>query len=115
MWSLGAALELNDREKLEEFAIANSRLDWPKCQAGETIFEYVVGENGRWQHWSDRVEEFIYPTDQVLEYAGILVPNVDNVRTAFLIHTIAKQNKAVLLIGRRRIDARENKNINVCT
>nr|XP_023019976.1 dynein heavy chain 8, axonemal [Leptinotarsa decemlineata] len=101
MWSLGAILELDDRAKLEEFALAHpSKLDWPKCNENETIFEYVVNpENGRWEHWSRRVEEFVYPTDSILEFTSILVPNVDNVRTAFLIHTVAKQNKAVLLIG----------------
>lgn len=41
----------------------------------------------------------MYPEDSVPEYASILVPNVDNVCISFLIDTIAKQNKAVLLIG----------------
>lgn len=101
MWSLGAVLELDDRSKLEYSGVRHpNKMDWPKCKEDETIFEYVVGENGKWQHWSQRVEQFIYPTDQVLEYSSILVPNVDNVRTAFLIHIIAKQNKAVLLIGK---------------
>nr|CAI5817756.1 unnamed protein product [Callosobruchus analis] len=101
MWSLGSLLELDDRAKMEEFAVSHpSKLDWPKVGENETIFEYVVNpDNGRWEHWTARVEKFIYPTDSVLEFTGILVPNVDNVRTAFLIHTIAKQNKAVLLIG----------------
>ena len=66
---------------------------------GETIFEYVVERTGEWMHWSSRVQEYSYPPDQVPEYASILVPNVDNVRTTFLVDIIARQEKAVLLIG----------------
>ena len=73
-------------------------LDLPPVKDGETIFEYLV-DDGQWKHWSTRVQEYVYPVDSVPEYASILVPNVDNVRTTFLIDTIAKQSKAVLLIG----------------
>ena len=68
-------------------------------QPGETIFEYMVDQSGQWAHWSSRVQQYSYPVDEVPEYASILVPNVDNVRTTFLVNTIAKQEKAVLLIG----------------
>jgi P-loop containing dynein motor region len=46
-----------------------------------------------------KVPEYVYPRDSVLDYLSILVPNVDNVRTEFLIDLIARQSKAVLLIG----------------
>ncbi|XP_067008020.2 dynein axonemal heavy chain 8 [Anabrus simplex] len=100
MWSLGAVLELDDRERMEEFVLKHeSKLDWPKVKDGETIFEYMVTEGGEWQHWSALVEEFIYPEDSVPEYSSILVPNIDNVCTTYLMDVIAKQYKAVLLIG----------------
>lgn len=43
--------------------------------------------------------EYFYPRDSIPDYLSILVPNVDNVRTEFLIDIIARQTKSVLLIG----------------
>ena len=102
MWSVGALLELSDRAKLETWIRDNKKqLDLPPCQpgSGDTIFEFMVNDSGQWEHWANRVEEYVYPKDSTPLYASILVPNVDNVRTDFLIHTIAKQAKGVLLIG----------------
>uniref|UniRef100_UPI0037E892BB dynein axonemal heavy chain 8-like n=1 Tax=Semicossyphus pulcher TaxID=241346 RepID=UPI0037E892BB len=100
MWSLGALLELDDREKLEAYIRAHdSSIDVPQTQSGETMFEYMVNPNGDWSHWNNHVGQYVYPTDHVPDYASILVPNVDNTRTSFLLETIAKQRKAVLLIG----------------
>jgi dynein heavy chain, axonemal len=102
MWSLGAVLELDDRARLQERMQSHeSKLDVPTLRgdAEDSIFDYLVGDNGNWEHWSKRVEPFNYPSDSVLPFRSILVPNVDNVRTDFLIQTISKQRKAVLLIG----------------
>lgn len=100
MWSLGALLELEDRKKLEDWMKENvSNLPLPPASGDDTIFEYMVGETGDWEHWSGLVPEYVYPSDSVPEYTGILVPNVDNVRSDYLIGTISKQGKAVLLIG----------------
>ncbi|KAG5675719.1 hypothetical protein PVAND_005600 [Polypedilum vanderplanki] len=100
MWSLGAVLELEDRDKMEQFVLSHpSKMKWPNIERGESIFEFLVDQNGNWQHWNTQIEEYVYPSTYIPDYSSILVPNVDNVRTAFLIDTIAKQNKSVLLIG----------------
>ena len=101
MWSVGALLELFDRKKLEDYILVipkkNLRLDTHQLPRGEeTIFEYVVNEKtGQWQHWSNRVTGiYLSKRFMIPEYSSILVPNVDNVRTDFLIHTIAKQEQS---------------------
>lgn len=53
---------------------------------------------GNWEHWLNRVQEYNYPPDYKPEYSSILVPNVDNVRTSFLMETIAKQSKVRALV-----------------
>uniref|UniRef100_A0A7N8XJ83 Dynein, axonemal, heavy chain 5 like n=1 Tax=Mastacembelus armatus TaxID=205130 RepID=A0A7N8XJ83_9TELE len=100
MWSLGALLELEDRAKMEALLRDHSSsLDLPHTQDDQTIFEFTVNEQGQWEHWSNKVPEYVYPKDHVPDYSSILVPNVDNVRTDFLMQTIMKQRKAVLLTG----------------
>ena len=57
------------------------------------VSAYLLCIPGQWQHWRESVQEYNYPRDSVPEYSSILVPNVDNVRTDFLISTVAKQHK----------------------
>nr|AAK60623.1 axonemal dynein heavy chain 8 long form [Mus musculus] len=102
MWSLGALLELDSREKLEVFLRGHgSKLNLPEIPKGsqQTMYEFYVTDYGDWEHWNKRIQPYFYPTDSIPEYSSILVPNVDNIRTNFLIDTIAKQHKAVLLTG----------------
>ncbi|KAK3754858.1 hypothetical protein QZH41_011331 [Actinostola sp. cb2023] len=105
MWSIGALLELSDRKKIEEFLKSNYKLLWPPSSGDDTFFEFLVNVEGEWEHWAKRVstkyqvQTYEYPTDSIPEYSTILVPNVDNVRTDYLINSISKQGKAVMLIG----------------
>lgn len=46
--------------------------------------------------------EYNYPTDYVPDYTSILVPNVDNTRTAFLLEIIAKRRKVPNSAGKNR-------------
>ncbi|KAM6224385.1 dynein axonemal heavy chain 5 [Rhynchocyon petersi] len=102
MWSIGAVLELDGRRKVEHWLRSQDSLtlDLPVLAGAEdTMFDYYVSSDGKWMHWNTRTEEYVYPSQTTPEYGSILVPNVDNVRTDFLIETITKQGKAVLLIG----------------
>ncbi|XP_077430963.1 dynein axonemal heavy chain 5 isoform X2 [Vanacampus margaritifer] len=103
MWSAGAVLELDNRKKMEIWLRGNDsiHLNLPDIppDSEDTMFDYHVTTDGQWVHWHTRVEEYVYPSEITPEYSSILVPNVDNVRTDFLIQNIAKQGKAVLLVG----------------
>uniref|UniRef100_A0A8D8LAT7 Dynein heavy chain 8, axonemal n=2 Tax=Cacopsylla melanoneura TaxID=428564 RepID=A0A8D8LAT7_9HEMI len=100
MWSVGAVLEMDDRKKFQEFVMNHkSKLNWPKPVGEDTIFEFKVTDSGNWEHWNSSIGEYLYPAKTVPDFLEILVPNVDNVRTNYLISTIARIEKAVLLIG----------------
>lgn len=57
---------------------------------------------GEWCHWNDHVGEYLYPTDYVPDYTSILVPNVDNTRTAFLLEIIAIRRKVPNSAGKNQ-------------
>lgn len=75
--------------------VFENRLVVENCWNLHEIMKNFMNILGEWEHWLKRVEEYIYPNDSVPEFSDILVPNVDNVRTNFLIETIAKQNKVI--------------------
>jgi ABC-type dipeptide/oligopeptide/nickel transport system, ATPase component len=54
---------------------------------------------GKWEHWGTMLDTYVYPEYSTPDYSSILVPIVDNVRINYLINTVAKQERAVLLIG----------------
>ena len=50
-----------------------------------------------------QVPVYEYPKTSIPEYASILVPNVDNTRTDYLIHALAKQSKVNAVIFKEDI------------
>ncbi|XP_015833540.2 dynein axonemal heavy chain 5 isoform X3 [Tribolium castaneum] len=103
VWGMGAFLEMEDRVKYDLFLKQHlSQLDLPKNDRKNqdaTVFDYVVNSEGEWVLWSTLVTNYVYPELATPEYATILIPIPDNVRINYLIHTIAKQEKAVLVVG----------------
>lgn len=54
MWSLGALLELDSRDKLEAFIRAHdNKLDLPEIPPGtsQTMYEFYVTDYGKKKHW----------------------------------------------------------------
>ncbi|RKP21518.1 hypothetical protein ROZALSC1DRAFT_20453 [Rozella allomycis CSF55] len=100
-WGVGALLELDERKKLQSLIFEKfPDLLYPKMEdPNDTIYEYYVTEQGEWKHWKERVPNWEYPTDSTPEFSSIIVPTVDNVRVEFLISTLSKLGKSVLLIG----------------
>ncbi|TPX71761.1 hypothetical protein SpCBS45565_g00838 [Spizellomyces sp. 'palustris'] len=101
-WALGALLELDERKKLQMFMLEKCPdLKYPPLDptGQDTFYEYFVDESGQWSHWRERVPGWQYPQDSTPEFSSIIIPTVDNVRTEFLIDTVSKQSKSVLLIG----------------
>jgi dynein heavy chain len=101
-WSLGALLELDERKKLQQFLLDKApQLKYPPLDPSsqDTFYEFFVSENGQWAHWKERVPGWAYPQDHTPEFSSIIIPTVDNVRTEFLMETVAKQQRSVLLIG----------------
>jgi dynein heavy chain len=93
-WSIGGYLESEDRQKIDEFLRQpEHNLPMPEFSAelgAETVFDYLV-EGDKWVGWKNKVENYTFPENYISEFSTIMVPNVDNVRTNFLIDTVAKQ------------------------
>lgn len=60
---------------------------------GSILKCFFLFNTGEWEHWNNRVEEYIYPKDHNPDFLSILVPNVDNVRTDYLIQVVSSQGK----------------------
>eukprot|EP00708_Paratrimastix_pyriformis_P001956 GAFH01000693.1.p1 GENE.GAFH01000693.1~~GAFH01000693.1.p1 ORF type:complete len:4356 (-),score=2006.36 GAFH01000693.1:5-11701(-) len=105
IWGLGALLERSDRLKLHNYLKDNLQLSMPEIATtaegqADTVYEYMVDpKSGQWVPWSSLVPMYEYPKTHTPDFAGIFVPTVDNVRTDFLIQTLAAQRHSVLLIG----------------
>ncbi|XP_073975032.1 dynein axonemal heavy chain 1 [Rhodnius prolixus] len=102
VWSFGAFLGNEDREKISDFiksSLSFLNLPPPNLDVEYTPFDCGISKDGKWEPWSKMVPNYSYPDTSTPDFNAILIPILENVRTDFLINCIAKQGKAVLLIG----------------
>ena len=98
-WSVGGLLEAEQRVKFDEWLRTQDKSGkMPKCQAGETIYEYFVETTGDWAVW--RPPAWIYPAGQEkLDFSNLLVPTMDSTRAMYNMMHMHKQKKSVLIVG----------------
>mmetsp|Transcript_17913 Transcript_17913/g.16185 ORF Transcript_17913/g.16185 Transcript_17913/m.16185 type:complete len:3436 (+) Transcript_17913:1-10308(+) len=98
-WTVGGVLEAEDRIKFDEFLRGIDRTMMPKCNPGETIYEYFVSnDTGDWMVW--RPPTWKYPSNQEkLDFSNLLVPTMDSTRACYNITHMHKQKKAVCMVG----------------
>lgn len=100
-WAFGSLLENGDRTKLQTFLQDNFRnvLPFPELSARsldeQSLFDYHVDARGNWQHWSTKLNDWRVP----LPRNSTLVPTTENLSVSFLLTTLVKLRKPVLLIG----------------
>jgi dynein heavy chain len=96
-WSIGALLELEDRVKFND-KLVSIGANLPPLN-GDTCFEYFVDQQGEWQHWKTRVQEWQYPTDKEPKFAELLIPTLDSLRYESMLSMLVPQGKPVLFTG----------------
>ena len=99
-WSVGGLLETEARVKFDAFLRTYDKAGiMPKCQPGETIYEYFVSEEtGQWQLWRPPV--WHYPAGQEkLDFSNLLVPTMDSTRASYNCFHMHKNKKAICLVG----------------
>ncbi|XP_045541937.1 dynein axonemal heavy chain 5 [Papilio machaon] len=103
IWGFGSLLETEDRARFDRHIKTSfvDILELPKHPSNKPsiLFDFYVKHPGKWELWDDLMTNYQYPDTATPDYSSILVPIVDNVRINYLIHCIAKQGKAVLLLG----------------
>ena len=41
--------------QMEDFLVGKGSFNMPPAEGVDTIFEFLVNEQGEWEHWSERV------------------------------------------------------------
>ena len=97
-WTVGGMLEPEDRLRFDGYMRKVSPEGCPKCDPGETIYEFQVDDRTlEWTRWKPPV--WVYPNQEKLDFSNLLVPTMDSTRSIFLLDQLHSYKKPVLLLG----------------
>ncbi|VDL90310.1 unnamed protein product [Schistocephalus solidus] len=103
-WSFGALLDLDGRERFDHFLrTSDFKINLPPdriLEAKKTIFDFRPDKTlALWEFWGDAVPAYDYPKSGEVEFEKVLVPNQENVVTEYLVGSLAKLGRSILLFG----------------
>jgi len=102
LWSIAGVLEADDRAKVDKQLRVMCPDNLPEAAAPDTVFEFVVDEQGgnEWTHWGSKIPEWEFTGKSLhLEFASLLVPTIDSVRTEYNMGLSLKMLRPVILVG----------------
>ena len=110
-WTIGGSLTPKDRMTFHHKLMEIEPKFLPQVsEAEESIFDFVVGDSGEWEHWADRVPTWTYPKGvEKPEYASLVIPTMDSVRIQYVMQRFCSvkarpgaegfKGRPVLLVG----------------
>lgn len=100
-WSLGGLLDPKDRPAFDADVRALGSAPLPaKENDDDTLFEFTVDADGKWQHWSRLVPEWHYPRGvERPKFAQLAIPTLDSTRYDALLSRVASVDRCSLLVG----------------
>ena len=94
IWSFGANLVAEDREKFDQFLKGSSNILPPSSPYYDNIIEL---SNQSWVPWKRKVEEYTPPSDN--KFSKILVPTEDTVKYAWLLEKVMDIKCPCMFVG----------------
>ena len=103
MWSLAGVIESSDRTKVDKMLRTLCTNNLPEVEHPDTIYEYRVDDSTQeyaWANWGSVLPKWEFKGfDLAKEFASLLIPTIDSVRTEHNIGLSIKMNRPVILVG----------------
>ena len=97
LWSVGAAVNVRDRERFNAFLTALSE-NAAAGEGGSSLYENFYDTDAhKWTRWSARVPAYAAP--QPFEFSKVLVPTTDSVLYTHILTRLTLIEKPVLFVG----------------
>ena len=98
VWSFGANVHDDSREKFNTFAMGTLAALIPEDVQGGNLYEYYVdADTHKMQRWATLMKNFVYNPE--LPYFNILVPTIDTTRYSWLSRLMLENGRNVLVSG----------------